>query len=143
MLAWTLVSCSDNEHWGVDQHGAPLRAEQLAGHWVIINYWAVWCEPCHREVAELNQLSHTRDDVRVLGVSFDGLRGADLQQAVETMGIHFPILLTDPADFFRWPRSTALPQSYVLDKQGHVRLRLSGWQTAREWSQRLDQLAAE
>ncbi|MDV6385660.1 hypothetical protein FA496_22935, partial [Pseudomonas aeruginosa] len=33
-----LAGCSAD--YGVDQDGRPVAAEQLDGHWLVVNYWA-------------------------------------------------------------------------------------------------------
>lgn len=125
-----LASCSEDV--GVDQHGRKVAAEQLEGQWLVINYWAEWCAPCRSEIPELNALARQLKDqpVRVVGVNFDGLQGAELSSAAAALGIEFTVLEQDPAARFQLPRSEALPVTYIVDDSGQVRERLLGEQTA-------------
>ncbi|MDV6654545.1 TlpA family protein disulfide reductase, partial [Pseudomonas aeruginosa] len=50
-----LAGCSAD--YGVDQDGRPVAAEQLDGHWLVVNYWADWCAPCRTEIPEMNRLA--------------------------------------------------------------------------------------
>ncbi|WP_439887954.1 TlpA family protein disulfide reductase [Pseudomonas sp. MBLB4123] len=135
-----LASCSEDV--GVDQHGRKVAAEQLEGQWLVINYWAEWCAPCRSEIPELNALARQLKDqpVRVVGVNFDGLQGAELSSAAAALGIEFTVLERDPAARFQLPRSEALPVTYIVDDSGQVRERLLGEQTAADLTASLSRL---
>ncbi|WP_152389099.1 TlpA disulfide reductase family protein [Azotobacter salinestris] len=138
-----LAGCS--EDWGVDQHGRPVTAEQLEGQWLVINYWAEWCSPCRREIAQLNTLDkqYRGRGVRVVGVNFDGLQGAELARASEALGIRFGVLAQDPAERLQLPPGEVLPVTYIVDAQGRLRERLLGEQTAAGLTARLQALRGE
>src|SRR5690554_1349257 len=82
-----LVGCS--EDWGLDQHGKEVTASELGEKWLLINYWAEWCAPCRTEIPELNALAASSDKLVVLGVNFDGLKGQELAEAADLLGIRF------------------------------------------------------
>ena len=117
--------------YGLDQNGNSVKAEQLDGRWVVLNYWAEWCGPCRVEIPELNHVSKEwqGQGVTVVGVNFDGLQGDELKKATETMGIGFTVLAQDPAERYDLPRSEALPVTYIIDDKGKVREQLMGEQT--------------
>ncbi|ASL27317.1 TlpA family protein disulfide reductase [Azotobacter chroococcum] len=138
-----LAGCS--EDWGVDQHGRPVTAEQLEGQWLVINYWAEWCSPCRSEIAQLNVLAEQQQGrgVRVVGVNFDGLQGAELARASEALGIRFGVLAVDPAERLQLPPGEVLPVTYIVDTRGRLRERLLGEQTAAGLAARLQALRGE
>ncbi|UXH41117.1 MULTISPECIES: TlpA disulfide reductase family protein [Pseudomonas] len=117
--------------YGVDQDGKTVKAQQIDGHWVVLNYWAEWCGPCRTEVPELNQAAKqwAADGIKVVGVNFDGLQGAELKEAAQALGIDFTVLAQDPAERYDLPRSEALPVTYIIDDKGKVREQLMGEQT--------------
>ena len=117
--------------YGVDQNGKTVKTEQLDGLWLVLNYWAEWCGPCRTEVPELNAAAKQwqAQNVKVVGVNFDGLQGADLKEAVNALGIEFTVLAQDPAERYELPRSEALPVTYIIDDKGKVREQLLGEQT--------------
>jgi len=117
---------------------------QLTEHWLVINYWATWCKPCRKEVPELNQLhqSLSQQPVKIIGVNFDGLEGAALIEASESLGIDFPIFSQDPAKHFSLPSSQGLPVTYIINPQGKLAATLLGEQTAQSINQRLQKLGA-
>lgn len=57
----------------VNLDGSTARLSDYRGRLVVLNLWATWCEPCRREMPNLQQLSDTLDPQRfvVAGVSAD------------------------------------------------------------------------
>lgn len=58
----------------LDGHMASFAAYQNAV--LIVNFWATWCEPCRREMPDLEKLSTLfyPKDLRVIGISVDSDR---------------------------------------------------------------------
>ena len=113
--------------------GPPPEPESAApgprGQWVLINYWAEWCAPCIKEIPELNEVDRRYPDVTVLGVNFDGAEGEELRQQVETLGVAFPTLATDPGGAMGLARPQVLPTTRVVDPDGQLHHTLVGPQT--------------
>ena len=128
-----LAACSSEPSFRVAD-GSSLRFSDLHGEWVVLNYWAEWCAPCREEIPELNELrqqgSERGVEIRVLGVNYDGLQGADLDAVMQRMEIEFPVLVDDPRERFRIGRAEVLPMTVLIDPQGTVQVVLSGPQTA-------------
>ena len=129
----SLVGCSSEPSFRVAD-GSSIRFSDLHGEWVVLNYWAEWCAPCREEIPELNELrqqgSQRGVEIRVLGVNYDGLEGADLNAVMQRMEIQFPVLLDDPRENFRIGRAEVLPMTVVIDPKGTVQAVLAGPQTA-------------
>lgn len=53
--------------------GGSARLSDYRGRLVVLNLWATWCEPCRREMPNLQQLSDSLDPQRfvVAGISAD------------------------------------------------------------------------
>lgn len=104
--------------------------ELWQGQWVLINYWADWCGPCRDEVPELNHLNQSEDGFTVLGVNYDYLEGAELQESINTLGIEFPTLIDDPQRLLGYEEATVLPMSVLISPDGDLHRILIGPQTA-------------
>ena len=111
--------------------GEPLIWEELRGDWVFVNYWAEWCEPCYKEIPELNELDRD-SDVTVLGVNFDGEQGDELRKVMNDMGIEFRVFQSDPGPTFGWDRPLALPATMVITPNGDLKEARFGEQTKEE-----------
>ncbi len=60
------------------------------GRLVVLNLWATWCEPCRREMPNLQQLSDSLDGQRfaVLGMSIDDDAHV-VSEYLRDKGVHF------------------------------------------------------
>jgi len=132
LITLLLAACGDKpvEQAGLDQHGQAVAASRLQGKWLVINYWAIWCAPCRKEIPELNQLAQQLAGQVEVAVNFDGKQGEALAKEADELGITFTVLAQDPAKRFNLPRSTALPVTYLIDPGGKLRQTLLGEQTA-------------
>lgn len=111
------------------QDGSTVQLTDHAGQWVLVNYWAEWCEPCRREIPELNALLKARaPTVAVYGVNYDGISGAALQAQAMKMGIAFPLLTSDPGVDLGTAHPEVLPTTIVIAPSGRRTL-LVGPQT--------------
>ena len=101
------------------------------GHWVIVNFWATWCNPCLKEMPDLDAFDVARDDVEVIGLAYEEIEPADMTAFLKEHVVHYPIAVLDvykpPADFDT-PRG--LPMTYVIAPDGKVAKKFLGPVTA-------------
>ncbi|MGB2288098.1 MAG: TlpA family protein disulfide reductase [Porticoccaceae bacterium] len=97
---------------------------------VLINYWAIWCAPCRKEIPEFNQLlAEQGDNIAVLAVNFDGSQGQQLRDEIAKLGIEFPSLLQDPRTVWGLEPVQVLPETLIIGPDGQLLHRLIGPQT--------------
>ncbi len=94
------------------------------GRWVLVNFWASWCEPCRSESPELEsfQKAHARAHFTVLGINlFDTTD--DALAFVHRYGLTYPQLResggNDRKDAYGM---TGFPESFLIDPQGKIAL---------------------
>lgn len=97
---------------------------------ILINYWAIWCAPCRKEIPEFNELAAEHaDEVIVLAVNFDGSQGDQLRKEMDKLGIEFPSLLEDPRARWDLEPVALLPETLLVSRDGKLLKRLIGPQT--------------
>ncbi len=129
MLTLAIGSCTPVDFEYAD--GTNGRYSDWRGHWVFINYWAEWCAPCRYEIPQLNALNNAEpaNDVRVIGVNYDGIDGEALRALMQRMGVEFPVMTQDPRERFGYQLPVVLPTTVVIDPKGEVSATLVGPQT--------------
>lgn len=112
--------------------GAPTGLAEFEGKIVVVNFWALWCAPCLRELPTLERLaewgaSEKGGDVVVVAINLDrGDAGRPLAWLAE-QGIDDVVFRHEPA--FSAPQALALrgmPTTLVLDRRGDELGRLVG-----------------
>ena len=105
-----------------DFAGKPTTLTELRGKVVLVDFWATWCEPCLKELPELEKLRQqlAAQGVVIVGVSIDKER-RNAQDLAARFGLKFT-LLHDPegkvAELYDPPK---MPTSYAIDREGVVR----------------------
>ncbi|MEP0202437.1 MAG: TlpA disulfide reductase family protein [Halioglobus sp.] len=105
------------------------RLQKAQGQWVYVNYWAQWCKPCIKEIPELNALDADHGDVTVLGVNYDGVTGAELEQQLTSLNVAFDTLSSDPSEALGIQRPMVLPTTVIIAPSGELHSTLLGPQT--------------
>jgi cytochrome c biogenesis protein CcmG/thiol:disulfide interchange protein DsbE len=94
------------------------------GRWVLVNFWASWCEPCRDEAPALEsfQNQHARQGFTVLGINLDD--GSDDAIAfVRRYGLTYPQLRDGDGSERRDAYGmTGFPESFLVDPDGRLAL---------------------
>jgi cytochrome c biogenesis protein CcmG/thiol:disulfide interchange protein DsbE len=106
--------------------GGEVRSGRLAGHVVVINFFASWCEACRTEAGALGGAAASHGaDVRFLSIAFMD-RAGDAESFHRASGHPWPMLL-DPDDRVAIDFGVAgVPETYVIDTRGIVTERFIG-----------------
>jgi peroxiredoxin len=106
-----------------DIDGNPVGLSKIAGQVVLVNNWAFWCPPCRAELPELQAYydAHRQQGFTIIGIEA-GDEKKDVDYHVKLFKLTYPIWL-DPQDASLSAfQNFSLPNSYVIDKTGTVRL---------------------
>ena len=106
---------------------APVHLRAFRGKVVLLNFWASWCGPCLEEMPRFArwQSEYGTQGLSILGVSMDD-DVADARPVVARLGIHYPILMGDPALAKNYGDVLGLPVSFLIDRGGILRARIDG-----------------
>ena len=110
-----------------DLGGASRSLADYRGQVVLVNMWATWCPPCREEMPTLEAFyqKYSGQGFVIIGLN-DGDAAIDVRDFVDQYGLTFPIWL-DPTYLSEATFNTMnLPSSFVIDRQGQVRLQWVG-----------------
>jgi cytochrome c biogenesis protein CcmG/thiol:disulfide interchange protein DsbE len=97
------------------------------GRWVLVNFWASWCVPCREEAPALErfQRRHGGPGFTVVGIDSRDLSG-DGRAFVRRFGLTYPQLRDGDGDAAGEFGTTGVPENFLLDPAGKVRLLVRG-----------------
>lgn len=127
--------------------GSFVDTDALRGKVVIITFWSTKCEICRSEIPKLNAFKNR----------YEGREVAFLALTMENSGRVEPFLKSNPFDFQIVPDSFGMvlkyadrdrqgninmgfPSYFLVDTEGNVAYRASGWDKIGELDQRIDRL---
>ncbi len=118
-----------------------VKLSDLKGKVVVLNFWASWCIPCAQEAPELQATyeKYKDRDVVFLGVDWTDIEG-DALNYLKRFGISYangPDLGTKIGPRYH---ITGVPETYVIDRDGHVQFTKISPLTMAELSDVIDRL---
>jgi thiol-disulfide isomerase/thioredoxin len=110
-----------------DIDGNPVALSKTAGQVVLVNNWAFWCTPCRAELPELQAYYdvHRMQGFTVIGIEAGDEKG-DVLYHVKQFKLTYPVWLDLNKETLNVFQNNRLPNSYVIDKTGKVRLTWEG-----------------
>ena len=107
----------------VDLSGKDVSLDDYLGSVVLVNLWATWCPPCREEMPTLQTFYEKyRDDGFVLLAIDQEETREVVEPFINEFGLTFPVWLDIDYLAQREFKTMNLPSSYVIDREGRVRL---------------------
>lgn len=103
--------------------GLPESLEDYSGRVILVNNWATWCPPCKAEMPTLQAYydEHVAEGLTVIAIEA-GSPAAEVKQFARSFGLTFPIWVDPKTAALEAFNNASLPNSYVIDRTGTVRL---------------------
>jgi peroxiredoxin len=107
--------------------GTTYRLNDLRGQWVILNFWATWCEPCVREMPALQAIAdrYAQDGVVLLGLNMAESEPL-VREFVAQHDITFPVLINVTSETRQAYQAISLPQTILIAPNGEIMWRQFG-----------------
>ncbi len=106
-----------------DLDGKEVSLSDFRGKVVLLNNWATWCPPCREEMPEFKIFYNKYKDQGFQIVAIDaGDPENEVRNFVEQEGLDFVVLLDPENKSLLTFQRDALPNTFVIDRDGNLRL---------------------
>ncbi len=122
--------------------GGRVRLSDYRGQVVLINFWTTWCPPCRKEIPDFVELYRNYQDrgLVILGISLDRNPDQVLGSFIDKFKINYPILLDDGKVARNYGGITAIPTSFIVDREGIIRNHYVGLRPKRVFEEAIKEL---
>lgn len=105
-----------------DLNGIETRLADLKGKLILLNFWATWCEPCRKEMPDLERLWQTyrHKGLVVLAVSEDGGDTRSVTRFVAKHRLSYTVSVDRDGELATRYQVSGLPATYLIDRQGNI-----------------------
>ena len=109
----------------------PVKLSEYKGRVVFLNFWATWCPPCLQEMPAMERLAQQMKDKPFVILAVNQGESQDVVMAfLKRKGFTFPLVMDESGDIGASYSASALPTTYIIDREGLVVGRAKG---GREW----------
>jgi len=141
--AWAEMRSPLQGFEGVDLAGKRWTVRDFKGKTTLVNVWASWCAPCRAELPAVQRLFDQlkdRTDVQVVTVNTDD-NPAMAAPVLKDLHYTFPVIFMRYSQVEGLVGMSTIPQTWILDGSGTVRLGRAGYEKG-DWPQAmLDRMA--
>jgi cytochrome c biogenesis protein CcmG, thiol:disulfide interchange protein DsbE len=110
-----------------DLSGTQESLADYEGQVVLVNNWATWCPPCKAEMPTLLAYYEEHKDQGFSLIAIEaGEPAEEVAEFVDAYGLTFPVWLDPQNKALMAFQNQGLPNSYVIDREGTVRLAWTG-----------------
>ena len=86
---------------------------------VLVSLWAVWCQPCKRELPALEQISVERQDLEVLAVNI-GDDPVKIESFLQDNNLTLAVVIDDNGSLLEALDAATVPVTVLFDSDGTV-----------------------
>ena len=116
-------------------NGRPIKLSDYSGKVLVVNLWATWCGPCRMEIPELVKLykEYRSKGLEVVGLSTENPEASagGVRRFAEEFKMDYPVgWATQDVAIALMQGRDAIPQSFVISRDGRILKRFIGFSAA-------------
>jgi peroxiredoxin len=103
-----------------DLKGKSWTLQSMHGKVVMVNFWATWCQPCRKEMPDLDAIyrKFKNQGFVILGISDE--EASKVKQLLAEQNVSYPILLDPGRKVNEQLRVSGIPKTFVYDRDGNL-----------------------
>ena len=100
--------------------GSSRQLADYRGRYLLVNFWAVWCSPCVKEMPSMQQAFDTlKDDGLAMVAIHVGPSVEGAKKFADDLGLSFDIVVDEQMALAKW-QVQALPTTFLVDREGRI-----------------------
>ncbi|WP_299872048.1 TlpA disulfide reductase family protein [uncultured Cocleimonas sp.] len=104
-----------------DIEGKSHNFSDYQGKWVLVNYWATYCPPCHAEIPDIERFAQdNKDDFIVLGMDAGGSQINEILSFKEQLNISYDLIPMQQSTMLSFGTIVGIPTSYIVNPKGEI-----------------------
>jgi peroxiredoxin len=103
-----------------DLNGKKVTLSALKGKIVLVNFWATWCPPCRKEMADLDLIYTHYQSQGLVILSLSSENPFTVNQFLNQKSYHPAVLIDDGARVAKQFHVDGLPRTFVFDRDGKL-----------------------
>jgi peroxiredoxin len=103
-----------------DLQGKSWTLQALRGKVVLVNFWATWCQPCRREMPDLDALYEKFKNQGLVILAISDEEASKIKEFLAEKRVSYPILLDPGRKVYELFRLDGIPKSFVYDREGKL-----------------------
>lgn len=128
---WYRLSTSTPDFELMDIQNDTHKLSSYAGKTVIVNFWAVWCGPCRKEIPAMNRaLAILKDkNIAILAINV-GDEYESIKSFSKNYPMDFTVLMDKNGAVSQSWRVSGFPTTFIINPHGQIAYRVVG---GRDW----------
>jgi thiol-disulfide isomerase/thioredoxin len=111
--------------------GTTFKLQDRKGQVLLLNLWATWCGPCRGEMPHLVEMQNKYADknFKVVGLNTSDEGVDEIKMFAADMKLNYELAWIDEKTargLFTYTRFNAIPQSFLIDREGRLRAVFTG-----------------
>ena len=103
-----------------DLNGKKVTLSALRGKIVLVNFWATWCQPCRKEMQDLDLIYTHYQQQGLVVLSITDENPFTVNSYLSPLGYHPPVLTDDGGKVAKQFHVDGLPRTFVFDRDGKL-----------------------